>query len=269
MVRRGFVRVGDGEIHYAEEGAGPPVLLLHQTPRSWDEYRDVLPILGERYRAIAMDTIGFGDSSRAPWPGSIERYASVAAQFLQALEIERAAVVGHHTGGAIAFELAASRPELVEALVLSSTPFVDAEFRRARAELGRPVVDGVDTAEDGSHLVALWQGRAAFYPPGRPDLLERFVRDALKAGLPATHEGHLAVAAYAMEDKLDAIRVPVLLIGATDDPYAFPHLRPLAEALPGSTVVELEGGMVPLPDQLAREFAAAVVEFLDAVRMPP
>jgi pimeloyl-ACP methyl ester carboxylesterase len=268
-MRRAFVQVRDGEIHYAEEGDGPPVLLLHQTPRSWDEYRDVLPILGQRYRAIAMDTIGFGDSSRAPWPGSIERYASVAAQFLNALEIERAAVVGHHTGGVIAFELAASRPELVEALVLSSTPLVDAEFRRARAELGRPVVDGADTVDDGSHLVALWQGRSGFYPEGRPDLLERFVRDALKAGLPATHEGHRAVAEYGMDDKLDAIRVPVLLIGATADPFAFRHLRPLADALPGSTVVELEDGMVPLPDQLPREFAAAVVDFLDAVRMPP
>jgi pimeloyl-ACP methyl ester carboxylesterase len=267
MVRRAFVRVGDGEIHYAEDGTGPAVLLLHQTPRSWDEYRDVLPLLGRRYRAIAMDTIGFGDSSQAPWPGSIERYAAVAAQFLEALGIERTAVVGHHTGGVIAFELAASRPELVDALVLSSTPLVDAEFRRARAELGRPIVDAVEPAADGSHLTALWQGRAGFYPPGRLDLLERFVRDALKAGLDATHEGHRAVAEYAMEDNLDAIRAPVLLIGATADPYAFRHLRPLAGALPGSEVIELEGGMVPLPDQLPEEFAAAVLRFLDAVRM--
>src|SRR5438477_475840 len=109
-VTRRFVETSAGTIHCAIAGdhTGTDVLLLHQTPRSWDEYRDVLPILGERYRAIAMDTIGFGDSSRAPWPGSIERYASVAAQFLRALEIERAAVVGHHTGGVIAFELAAS-----------------------------------------------------------------------------------------------------------------------------------------------------------------
>ena len=44
------------------------MLLLHQTPRSWDEYRDVIPILARRRRVIAMDTIGFGDSTRLP-PG--------------------------------------------------------------------------------------------------------------------------------------------------------------------------------------------------------
>ena len=53
-----------------------------------------------------------------------------------------------------------------------------------------------------------------------------------------------------------------LLIGAPDDPFAYPHLAPLAERLPASSVVEIAGGMVPLPDQLPREFARAVVEFL-------
>ena len=48
-------------MHYAECGRGPDtVLCLHQTPRSWDEYRETLPRLGERYRAIAMDTPGMG-----------------------------------------------------------------------------------------------------------------------------------------------------------------------------------------------------------------
>jgi pimeloyl-ACP methyl ester carboxylesterase len=49
-----------------EHGTGEPVLLLHQTPRSWDEYRDVLPLLGANHRAIAMDTLGFGASARRP-----------------------------------------------------------------------------------------------------------------------------------------------------------------------------------------------------------
>src|SRR5690606_18898439 len=62
-IRRAFADLGDGQVHYAQCGPGDAqvVLLLHQTPRSWAEYRAVLPILGARYRAIAMDTIGFGD----------------------------------------------------------------------------------------------------------------------------------------------------------------------------------------------------------------
>jgi len=108
-VERRFVPVADGEIHCAMAGQGTPVLLLHQTPRSWDEYRDVLPLLGARFRAIAMDTIGFGDSSKPPLgDDSIERWAAVTARVLDALGIDRTAVVGHHTGAVIAVELAAS-----------------------------------------------------------------------------------------------------------------------------------------------------------------
>ena len=52
-VDRAFVPTKSGRIHIATAGQGFPVLLLHQTPRSWDEYRDVLPLLGKLYRVIA------------------------------------------------------------------------------------------------------------------------------------------------------------------------------------------------------------------------
>ena len=114
----------------------PAVLLLHQTPRSWAEYRAVLPLLGASYRAIAMDTAGFGESDPVPAP-SIEAWADAAAQLLGVLRIERCHVVGHHTGGVIAVELAARHAGRVGALVLSSTPFTNAAFRTARAQRPR------------------------------------------------------------------------------------------------------------------------------------
>ena len=70
-VERRFVTTPLGRIHVAMAGTGFPVLLLHQTPRSWDEYRDVLPLLGRDFRAIAMDTLGFGDSDRPAGDPSI------------------------------------------------------------------------------------------------------------------------------------------------------------------------------------------------------
>jgi len=259
LLRRGFVAIPNGEIHYAEAGSGRPVLLLHQTPRSWDEYRDVLPLLGLRVHAIAMDTLGFGDSSRPEGPDSIERYARAAADFLGALGIERASIVGHHTGGVIAIELAASYPDRVERLVLSSTPFVDEAFRRERAEGFK--VDSTPTSEDGSHLVGLWRFRQAFYPPGRTDLLERYIVDAVRAG-PRREEGHRAVHRYRMEAAISRVRAPALLIRATEDRFAYDHVTRLAELLPGSAVVDVPGGMVPLPDQLPEQFAEAVLRYL-------
>jgi pimeloyl-ACP methyl ester carboxylesterase len=263
---RAFAPLTDGQIHYATSGPNdaPPVLLLHQTPRSWREYESVLPILGERYRAIAMDTLGFGDSARGVGAASIERWAQVAVELLDHLGIDRAHLVGHHTGGVIAVELAASHPERVAALVLSSTPFTDAEFRRVRTE--RPPIDHVDPAADGSHLTDLWQRRQGFYPPDRPDLLTAFVRDALVV-LDDVEGGHTAVATYRMEDTITGVVAPVRLIRATDDPFAFPHGEELREQLVSAAsvdMVDIDGGMVPLPDQLPDAFASAVVEFLDA-----
>ena len=264
-IRRHFTELSVGQVHWASCGAddAPPVLLLHQTPRSWREYEAVLPLLGRRWRAIAMDTVGFGDSDAAPWPASIERWAGVAAELLDALGVREAAVVGHHTGGVIAVEFAAARPRLVNALVLSSTPFVNEAFRAARRE--RPPIDAVEPAADGSHLAALWQRRQAFYPPGRSDLLHAFVSDALKVS-GDVEGGHRAVAAYRMEDRIALVTAPTLVIRATDDPFAAPHAAEMAQHLPQARIVEIAGGMVPLPDQMPEAFAQAVQGFLDGLR---
>jgi pimeloyl-ACP methyl ester carboxylesterase len=96
-VRKSYADTPEGQIHYAEAGQGKPVLLLHQTPRSWDEYRDVLPILGRKYRVIAMDTIGFGDSYRLKGEATIEVFARGVIRLMDALSLLRASVVGHHS----------------------------------------------------------------------------------------------------------------------------------------------------------------------------
>ena len=261
-IRRAYADLPHGQVHYAECGdaGAPAVLLLHQTPRSWSEYRAVLPLLGTRYRALAMDTAGFGASDAWPAPASIEAWAGAAAQLMRTLGIGQAHVVGHHTGGVIAVELAASHAQLVRSLVLSSTPYTDAAFRRARA--ARPPIDAVEPSDDGAHLAQLWRQRQAFYPVGRPELLQAFVADALKVD-GDVEAGHRAVASYRMEERIGAIQQPTLVIRAPDDPFAAPHAADWLQRLPQARLVDIAGGMVPLPDQLPEAFAQAVLEFLD------
>jgi pimeloyl-ACP methyl ester carboxylesterase len=260
MITRRFVDVPAGTIHCAIAGTGRPVLLLHQTPRSWDEYRDVLPLLGRHFHAIAMDTIGFGDSSKPPLGrDSIEHWAEVAMSLADALGIGRLSVVGHHTGAVIATEMAAAYPDRIEAAVLSASALVDAGFRARHAKPSR--IDNVVRRPEGSHLTELWRIRQPWYPEGDVDLLERFVVDALKAG-PRAAEGHAVVARYVMETRLPLIRCPVLVIAPTADPHAYPAARPLAERIAGSRYVEVGGGMVPLPDQMPERFAELVTQFL-------
>jgi pimeloyl-ACP methyl ester carboxylesterase len=242
------------------------VLLLHQTPRSWDEYRDVLPLLARRRRAIAMDTMGFGDSSSLPGEeNSIERWAEAAVSLLDALEIGQTAVVGHHTGAYIAAEIAVAHPDRVRAAVLSSLHLATREERLARLGARAPV-DEADRAPDGSHVLEFWRLRAPFYPRDA-GLLERFLVDCLKAGDLAA-EGHRIVARYPSEERIPLLACPVLLIGATADPYAYPSLPRLQAAIPHSDVAVIEGGMIPLPDQLPERFASAVERFLDRLESP-
>jgi len=254
-----YVDTPRGVIHAVRAGAGPAVLLLHQTPRSVDEYRDVVPLLARDFLVVAMDTPGFGASP--PLAGvepSIEGWASAALGLLDALTIEEAIVVGHHTGAAIAMEIAAQAPSRVSALVLSACPFVDAE-RRARHAAHR-VIDDVEARADGAHLAELWGRRQPFYPAGAMDLLTRFMADALRAG-PMAVEGHRAVNRYRMEERIGLVTAPTLVLAPTADPHAYPVAPHVASAIAGSMLVDAPGAMVPFPDQMPEAFAGFVRDF--------
>ena len=115
----------------------------------------------------------------------------------------------------------------------------------------------------GEDAETLRRSRAGFYPADRPDLLDRYVADALRAGTLAA-EGHRVVGAYAMDARITRLNMPVLLIGADHDPYAYPqlerlHARPAARRHGGD-----RGWHGPAARRLARSsFAEAVAAFLE------
>ncbi len=264
----GYAETPSGRIHFRDEGAGSACLLLHQTPRSLDEFAELQPLLAHNNRTIAMDMVGFGTSPTAPSPHTIELMAAGAVDLIESLGLDNVTVIGHHTGAAVAIEVAASRPDLTSALVLSSAPWTDAEFRIKHAD--GPGVDEAIAKTDGSHLTELWAMRAPFYPPNRPDLLDRFIRDALAPGLDPV-EGHRACARYRMEDRICLVTAPVLMIGAAADPFAMPDLPRVREGLTGSPTVQtviIEGGMIPLMETHAREVAEVIEVFLGYVVTP-
>ena len=177
----------------------------------------MLPLLAPRLRAIAMDTIGFGESTQPPWPPSIAGYAprrrrrarrARAQARLAGRTPHRRRDRGRGRGSLPRARRAGSFSPPRPTPTRSTVAAEQRDHCRRWTSRSR--------ATDGSHLVALWQSRAAFYPPGRPELLERCVLDGLRAG-PSREAGHRAVHEYRMEERLRSVRAPVLLVGATEN----------------------------------------------------
>lgn len=258
-MRRHFADTRHGQIHFVEAGQGPTVLLLHQTPRSSDEYREVIPLLADQFRVIAPDTLGFGSSDSPAGPWSVELFADGVQDLVDALGLDDFGLVGHHTGGVVSLEVAARWPDRVRALVLSGVPFVDAP-RREAVRL-RPSVDGVPISADGSHYQALWNKRVPFYPQDRPDLLRRLMVDAVRVG-ERVEEGHLAVNRYRMEDRIGLVLAPTLVLCGELDDFSRPDVPRLVDRIAGAEFGSLPGVGVASVDHDPMAFGSAINPFL-------
>ena len=111
-------------LHCVVEGEGPLVLLLHGFPETSRAWRKQMPALTKRFRVVAPDLRGFGASDK---PKGIAAYrTSVVAEdivaLIHALGAERAHIVGHDWGGAVAWTLATLHPEAVDRLVALNCP---------------------------------------------------------------------------------------------------------------------------------------------------
>ena len=109
--------------------------------------------LGRRVLAIAPDTPGYGASDPPPEPISIVGYAERLALFMDSLGLERVTLVGIHTGGAIAIQLAVDLPERVHSLIVLGCPLLDKEEAQSWFETYIPPFT---LSANGAYLEWLW-----------------------------------------------------------------------------------------------------------------
>jgi pimeloyl-ACP methyl ester carboxylesterase len=124
QVTHGFATNNGVRIHYATLGRGPLVVCIHGFPDYWLTWRTVMAGLADRYEVVALDQRGFNLSDR---PKGVDAYAMATlvddvGAVIRARGRERAIVVGHDWGGAVAWTLAMSHPEWVEKLVILNLP---------------------------------------------------------------------------------------------------------------------------------------------------
>jgi len=124
--RKRFINVGGHRVAYIDEGEGEPLLLLHGCPFHSYEWKDVIPLLSRRFRVIAPDLLGLGDTVvdlEADY--RLPEDAEMVRGFLDALGISSAHFVGHDHGGATSLLLMERDPQLMRTLTLTNIEAYD------------------------------------------------------------------------------------------------------------------------------------------------
>ena len=118
MIEHRFIEARGARFHVATCGEGPPLLLLHGWPEFWLTWQPVMHRLASRFHLIAPDLRGFGESDKPARDWGAEDHAADMLALLEALNIERAGIVGHDVGGAVMQPLARMAPERCRGLFL-------------------------------------------------------------------------------------------------------------------------------------------------------
>jgi pimeloyl-ACP methyl ester carboxylesterase len=245
-----------------ERGDGPAVVLLHAgitDRRMWHEHLEPLAAAGRR--AVAMDLPGFGDTAlvpgiQAPWLDVLET--------MDALAIDRAALVGCSLGGAVALVTAVTAHERITALVLASAPAPDIEpssqlqaaWDAEETALARNDVDGAVQA-----VLDAWLAPDA--PAALRECVSSMQRRAfeLQADPPAMSD-----ALDPLEDDpglLASLEPPALCLAGSDDlPDFVTSAQRLAEALPRARYQQIDDARHLIPLEAPAAFRAALLTFL-------
>jgi pimeloyl-ACP methyl ester carboxylesterase len=261
-----------------EAGIGPPVLAIHGLGGTKGSFLPTLAALSDRFRVIAVDLPGFGDSDKPIGAAYDARFfAGAMVDLLDALELDRVDLIGNSLGGRIALELALQAPERVGRMALLAPSLAWRRPRRwapalrlVRPELGlvqlapravvqtvvRRLIPGADegwTAAGVDEFLRAYltpAGRAAFYAAARQIYLEA----------PHGTDGF-----WTRLRELDADALFVWGRRDTLVPIAF--ARHVAEALPHARHLELDCGHVPQVE-LPKPTLHAIAAFFTERRRP-
>lgn len=262
-------RTSGGELAYLEAGDGEPVLLLHGFHLSSYLWRGLVPLLATRFRVIAPDLLGCGDSEKPETaPLDITAQAGYVRELIGQLGIGTYAVAAHGPGGGVG-QLLAIDSDAVRAMVLVDSVVFDAlptPELRALADL--------EAAQRTSHLMEVAIPTAFDLGMRRRD---RLADEALQEYLrPWIAQGGVAAYFRAAEEstsrvlldrapELSALEIPVLLLWGEEDPF-FPvaMAERLQEAMPTASLALLPGCGHFLPEEATETIGPLMFEWLRA-----
>ncbi|MGX0902413.1 2-hydroxymuconate-semialdehyde hydrolase [Roseovarius sp. MBR-79] len=265
-----FAMVEGHRIAYLDEGAGPPLVLLHGIPTSSLLWRAVIPELAKSRRVIAPDMLNYGQSDKpARADVSIAAQARILRGFLDALGLARVDLAAHDIGGGVAQILAARHPERINRLILLSAICFDSwpipEFE--------PLLD--PHAEAEMSLDAFGKMMIDFLPQGvaskeglSPEAMEIILRpwkgEDGKAALFRNFRRLNPEYTMAIARELEAFDIPTLVLWGDKDPFQKPaYARRLADTIPGARLEWIEGAAHWIMEEQPQAVAGHIAGFLD------
>jgi pimeloyl-ACP methyl ester carboxylesterase len=276
MIEEWNIDVGGLCAHHLTAGKGPPLVLLHALGESALDWRWVLPILARTHRVYAPDLPGFGYSAKPSVDYSPAFFARFVGDYLDALGLERATVVGNSLGGLAALRLALSEPSRVSALGLVASAGLGREITYA---LRLPTLPGYGEAAVfwaktpfGAAQRALSRVPLLFGRPERvPDVW--ITEQTRMAQLPGFTEATIAALRAQVDmggqrkvlvDQLPHLQMPTLIVwGERDRVFPYSQARKaLSRIQQGSLELVSDCGHLPHVERPDR-FAAILGEFLD------
>lgn len=256
------------ETHFHDAGEGPALLLLHGSGpgvSAWSNWRPVYSALSEHYRVLAPDQIGFNRTQPAgPVRYGRKLWTDHALAFMDELGIERFDVIGNSMGGAIAFSLAAARPEAVGRIVVMGTMGINQELPAGLAE----VWGYQPSPENMRRLIELFASDQSIVTDELVQMryqasAEPTVRDAFAAMFPEPRQDGVDDLALS-DDELRAIEQPVLLAHGYEDevvPFASTSV-PLMDVLPDAQLHAFGGSGHWVMIEQSQTFTNVVLTFL-------
>src|ERR1041385_1077974 len=121
FTRNTTAKVGNLDIHVAEAGDGPPVVLLHGNPDTHSVWARVVEKLAPAHRCIAPDLPGFGRSMPADFEFTLDNEAELVRGLADALELPRIHLVVHDIGGPFGLAFATLHPERIASVTIFNT----------------------------------------------------------------------------------------------------------------------------------------------------
>ena len=256
------VRVDDIDLHYVEAGSGPPLVLIHGLGGSHLDWEHQIAHFAPRYRVIAPDLRGFGDTPCGRRLYSIRRLARDVVGLLGALGVTRFDLVGHSMGGAIAQQIALDADGRVRKLIVAnSMPMFRPQTLRHWTEFSyRWVVMGLLGPARLARIGA-WR----MYP-GDEHALER--EKSIARGARNTRYAYLAALAalgrWSVMMRLGQLCMPVLIVASEHDYFTREETIRFAHALPRGRLRIIKGAHHGLPAEMPALFNDLLARFLRA-----